>query len=116
MTPHSNETMEVLVVIAFPKLATRASEEAWENDIVNAVTAAVRADTTIDAIAIKPLEYEDCEWVREVGTPVSGYDVTIFEDGSWHSGTDLFAMMYDAKGSDLQSLFEYLAEKGKIRK
>jgi len=43
-----NETMEVLVSVAFPKLRTQASEDAWEEDILNAVAAALAADKTLE--------------------------------------------------------------------
>ena len=58
-----NETMEVLVIVAFPDLHTQHGEKASEKDIVNAVSAAVYADKTLDTIAVRPLEYEDCEWI-----------------------------------------------------
>ena len=35
-----NETMEVLVIVAFPDLQTQPSEQAWEQDIIDAVSAA----------------------------------------------------------------------------
>ena len=85
-----NETMEVLVVVAMPPVETRVSEKAWEEDILNAVSAAVYADKTLDTIAVKPLEYEDCQWVFESGMPMPAYDVTVGQDGSWHSGTVLY--------------------------
>jgi len=43
-----NETMEVLVVVAFPDFQTQPSEQAWEQDIIDAVSAAVYADKTLD--------------------------------------------------------------------
>lgn len=33
--------MEVLVVVAFPELKTQTSEKAWEQDIIDAVSAAI---------------------------------------------------------------------------
>ena len=111
-----NETMEVLVIVAFPKLATPASETAWEQDIVDAVSAAVYADKTLDTLTVRPLEYEDCHWVFECGMPLPDYDVTVGPDGSWHSGFTLFPENPEASGEDLQSLFDYLVEKGKIKK
>ena len=58
-----NATMEVLVIVAFPELQTSTSEKAWEEDIIDAVSAAVYADKTLDTIAVRQLEYEDCQWV-----------------------------------------------------
>lgn len=110
------ETMEVLVIVAFPKLDTRVSEKAWEEDIVNAVAAAVHADKTIDALVVKPLEYEDCQWVFEGGTPMPDYGVTVYQDGSWRAGTTPFPETSEAGGDDLQSLFDYLADRGQVEK
>jgi len=45
-----NETTEVLVVVAFPELQTSTSEKAWEQDIIDVVSAAVYADKTLDTI------------------------------------------------------------------
>ena len=86
----AQETMEVLVVLAMPPVETRVSERAWEEDIVSAVSAAVHADRTLDAVAVKPLEYEDCQWVFEVGMPLPDYGVTVGQDGAWHSGVTPF--------------------------
>ena len=110
------ETMEVLVVVAMPPVETRASEIAWEQSILDAVSAAVHADTTLNTIAVKPLEYEDCEWIFEIGLPLPKYDVTVFQDGSWHSGITRFSTKPDAKGENLQSLLEYLVDKGLVKK
>ncbi|NQU26102.1 MAG: hypothetical protein HQ567_32855 [Candidatus Nealsonbacteria bacterium] len=111
-----NETMEVLVSVAFPKLRTQASEDAWEEDILNAVAAALAADKTLDTQTIKSLEYEDCQWVFEGGMPMPDYGVTVSEDGSWHSGVKPFPEEPAARGDDLQSLFDYLVEKGLVKK
>ena len=54
-----NTTMGVLVVVAFPGFQTSTSEKMWEEDIVDAVSAAVYADKTLDTIAVRELEYED---------------------------------------------------------
>lgn len=110
------ETMEVLVVVAFPDLQTAVSEEAWEQEIVDAVSTAVYTDKAIDTLAVRRLEYEDCEWVFDMGMPLHGYDVTVFWDGSWHSSTDLYRTKYEAFGDDLQSLFDYLVERGLVKK
>lgn len=110
------ETMEVLVVVAFPELGTRTSEQAWEEDIVNAVAAAVYADKTLDTLAVRPLEYEDCQWIFEGGMPLPDYGVTVGQDGSWHSGIVPYVGHYEASGRDLQSLFDYLVGKGLIKK
>jgi len=108
--------MEVLVVVAMPEVETRVSERAWEEDIVSAVLAAVRADKTLDTVTVKPLEYEDCQWVFEGGMPMPDYDVTVGQDGSWHSGVTRFPENPEARGEDLQSLFDYLVENGRIKK
>jgi hypothetical protein len=110
------DTMEVLVVVAMPPVQTSVSERAWEEDIVSAVSAALHADRTLDAVTVKPLEYEDCQWVFECGMPMPAYDVTVGQDGSWHSGATLFPEKPEARGDDLQSLFDYLVEKGRIRR
>jgi hypothetical protein len=111
-----NETMEVLVVVAFPELKTLASEKAWEEDIIDAVSAAVYADKTLDTVAVRELEYEDCQWIFEGGMPMPDYNVTVGQDGSWHSGVELYRSEYKASGRDLQSLFDYLIEKGLVKK
>jgi hypothetical protein len=116
MTQPDQDKMEVLVVVAMPPVETRVSEQVWEEDIVKAVSAAVHADRTLDAVAVKPLEYENCQWVFEGGMPMPDYDVTVGQDGSWHSGATLFPENPEARGDDLQSLFDYLVEKGRIRK
>ena len=108
--------MEVLVIVGFPELQTQTSEKAWEQDIIDAVSAAVYADKTLDTIAVRPLQYEDCQWVLESGMPMPDYDVTVFQDGSWHSSTELYRTKYEASGQDLQSLFDYLVEKGLVKK
>ena len=102
------------MVVGMPTVQTIVSERAWEEDIVSAISAAVQGDKTIDTIAVRPLEYEDCEWVFEGGMPIPKYDVTVFQDGSWHSGVHLYPEKVDVEGGDLQSLFEYLVEKGRI--
>lgn len=116
MTQPELETMEVLVVVAFPEIQTRVSEEALEQDIVNAVSTAVRADKTIDTLEVRPLDYEDCKWVFETGMPMANYGVTVWQDGSWHSGIDMIPENPEISGEDLQSLFDYLVEKGLVKK
>jgi len=111
-----NETMEVLVIVAFPGLQTSTSEKAWEQDIIDAVSATVYADKTLDTIAVRRLEYEDCQWIFEGGMPMPDYGVTVGQDGSWHSSTELYRTEYEASGQDLQSLFDYLVEKGLVKK
>ena len=111
------ETMEVLVVVAFPDIQTQQSEKAWEDAIVNAVSAAVYADKTLDTVAVRPLEYEDCQWIFEGGMPMPKYGVTVWQDGSWRSGIETYCTTPpEASGEDLQSLFDYLVEKGLVRK
>ena len=114
---HSDQyTMEVLVIVAMPTVETVVSERAGEDDILKAVSAAVYADKTIDTLAVRPLEYEDCAWVFDGGMPMPDYGVTVGEDGSWHSGTIPFATEVEARGQDLQSLFDYLVAKGLVKK
>ncbi len=48
--------------------------------------------------------------------PMPDYDVTVGQDGSWHSGVEPFAEAPEASGGDLQSLFDYLVEKGLVKK
>lgn len=57
----TNETMGALVGVAFPKLGSRTSEEAWEQDIVNVAGAAAYADKTLDTLEVRALAYKDCE-------------------------------------------------------
>ena len=116
MVSRSNDRMELLVIVAFPDFQTRTSEEAWEQDIVTAVSAAVYADKSLDTLSVRQLEYEDCEWVFESGMPIPSYDVTVGQNGAWHSGIDLFGTEYETSGEDLQSLFDYLVEKGLVKR
>lgn len=108
--------MKVLVVLAFPELETRKSEKAWEENIIDAVSSAVYADKTLDTLAVRRLEYEDCQWIFEGGMPMPDYGVTVGQDGSWHSGTVPFVTEVEASGQDLQSLFDYLVKKGLVKK
>jgi hypothetical protein len=110
------DTIEVLVVVAMPAVQTRTSEDAWEQDVLKAVSAAIYADTTLDTKDVRLLEYEDCRWIFEGGMPLPDYHVTVFQDGSWHSGIKLYPTSPDTSGQDLQSLFDYLAEKGLVNK
>jgi hypothetical protein len=48
--------------------------------------------------------------------PLPGYDVTVGQDGSWHSGTEPLAAEVKASGQDLQSLFDYLVKRGLVKK
>jgi hypothetical protein len=109
-------TMEVLVIVVMPPVETAVSEQAWEDDILTAVSAAVHADKTLDTIAVRPLEYEDCQWVFEGGMPMPDYGVTVGQDGSWHSGVTVFPENPEVRGHDLQSLFDYLVKKGLLKK
>ena len=90
MNDPDHETMKVLIIVAFPELKTLTSEKAWEQDIIDAISAAVYADKTLETLAVRRLEYEDCEWIFEGGMPIPSYDVTVGRDGSWHSGTELY--------------------------
>ena len=82
MAQPDNDTMEVLVIVRFPELQSQQGEKAWEEAIVDAVSAAVHADKTLDTIAVRPLEYEDCQWIFECGMPMPDYGVTVGQDGS----------------------------------
>ena len=110
------DTMEVLVIVAMPAMETAVSEQAWEEDIVNAVSVAVHADKTLDTLVVRPLDYEDCQWVFEAGMPIPNYDVTVGQDGSWHSGVDPYGTDYEASGNDLQALFDYLVDRGLVKR
>ncbi|MFO7905311.1 MAG: hypothetical protein ACQESR_20035 [Planctomycetota bacterium] len=46
--------------------------------------------------------------------PIPDYEVSVFQDGSWRSGTELYRTQYKASGHDLQSLFGYLIEYGLV--
>lgn len=109
---HDRDTMEVLVIVAMPSVQTCVSEKAWEQDILNAVSTAVSADKTLNTLAVRPLEYEDCQWIFEGGMPIPKYDVTVFQDGSWHSGTVLYPTNPETSGQDMRSLYDYLSAKG----
>ena len=69
-----------------------------------------------DTQDMRLLDCEDCQRVFECGMPIPDYDVTISDDGKWHSGVNLFPKDPEARGDDLQSLFDYLVAKGKIKK
>jgi len=116
MAQPDNDTMEVLVIVRFPELQSQQGEKAWEEAIVDAVSAAVHADKTLDTIEVRRLEHDDCTWIYECGMPIPDYDMTIGDDGKWHSGVKLFPENPEARGDDLQSLFDYLVAKGKIKK
>jgi hypothetical protein len=46
------------------------------------------------------------------GMPMPDYDVTVGQDGSRHSGVTRFPENPEARGEDLQSLFDCLVERG----
>ncbi len=79
---------------------------------IDTISAAVHADKTLDIIAVRQLEYEDCVWVFEIGMSMPAYGVTVFQNGSWHTGSEFAG--YKIEGHDLQSLFDYLVEKGLV--
>ena len=112
MNDYRSDVMDVLVVVNFPRVKTRASEQAMEESILTAVSTAVCADTTIDVREVKQLDYDDCKSALECGMPIEKYGVVIRQDGSWYSGLELFPEEVEAYGEDLNSLFEYLAGKG----
>jgi hypothetical protein len=116
MSLPEQDTVEILVTVGIPSLETRASEAAWEQDVLSAVSAAVRADATLNTLDVRLLSHEDCTWILEGGVPMPAYNVTVFEDGSWHSGVERFPKAPEASGQDLQSLFEYLVGKGLVKK
>jgi len=108
--------IEILVEVAMPVIETRVSEEAWEQDILTAVSTAVHADKTLDIRDVRIQQYEDCEWILESGVPLPEYNVTIFQDGGWWGTIDPVNEKNAREGNDLQSLFDYLVEKGLVRK
>jgi hypothetical protein len=108
--------VEILVEVAMPEVQSRVSEQAWELDILKAVSTAVHADKTLQIRDVRIQEYEDCEWIYESGMPISKYNVTIFQDGGWWGTIDPVNKKGVREGEDLQSLFDYLVEKGLLRK
>jgi len=114
--PQPKPAIEVLVEVAMPQLETRVSEEAWEQDILTAVTTAVYADKTLQIRDVRLQDYKNCEWIFEGGMPIPNYGVTVFQDGSWHTGVEPYPENPAVSGQDLQSLFNYLMEKGLVRK
>jgi hypothetical protein len=116
MDQPDQEVVEVLVVVAMPPMQYRPSEEAWEQDVLDAVSAAIHADKTIDALDVKLQEYEDCEWVFEGGMPMPDFGITVFQDGSWHTGDPFPREEPEVSGETLQALFDYLAKRGLMKK
>jgi hypothetical protein len=116
LPPRELNAVEVLVEVAMPELETRVSEEAWELDILKAVATAVYADKTLPIRDVRLMTSEDCEWIYESGMPMPEYNVTIFQDGGWWGTTDPINEKNAVEGKDLQSLFDYLVEKGLVRK
>jgi hypothetical protein len=104
-----------MVEVAIPQVETRVSEEAWELDILKAVAMAVYADKTLQIRDVWLQDYQDCEWIFEGGMPMPNYGVTVFQDGSWHTGIEPYPESA-ISGKDFQSLFNYLVEKGLVRK
>jgi hypothetical protein len=111
--PNREPAVEVLVEVAMPQLETRVSEEAWEQDILSAVATAVYADKTLQIRDVRLQDYKDCEWIFEGGMPLP-YGVTVFQDGSWHTGIVPYPENPAFSGKDLQSLFNYFVEKGLV--
>ena len=116
MDQPDHDIIEILVVVAMPPMQYRPSEEAWEQDVLNAVSAAVHADKAIDTLDVRLLEYEDCEWIFEGGMPMPDYGVTVFQDGSWHVGDPFPRDKPEVSGEDFQSLFDHLVKKGLVKK
>ena len=114
--PQREPAVEVLVEVAMPQLETRVSEEAWEQDILSAVATALYADKTLQIRDVRLQDYKDCEWIFEGGMPLCHYSVTVFQDGSWHTGIEPYPENPAVSGKDLQSLFEYLMEMGLVKK
>lgn len=48
--------------------------------------------------------------------PVPAYGVMVDQDGTWPSRTDPFVWETVDSGQDLRSLFDYLVEKGLVKK
>jgi hypothetical protein len=116
MLPRELNAVEVLVEVAMPELETRVSEEAGELDILKAVATAVYADKTLPIRDVRIMTYEDCEWIYETGMAIPKYNVTIFQDGGWWGTIDPVKERNAVEGNVLQSLFDYLVEKGLARK
>lgn len=116
MSKRELNAVEVLVEVAMPSVQTRVSEEAWEQDILSAVATAVYADKTLQIRDVRLQHYEDCKWIFEGGMPIPNYGVTMFQDGSWHTSVEPYPENPAVSGQDLQSLFDYLVEKGLVRK
>ena len=116
MSKRELNAVEVLVEVAMPQIETRVSEEAWEQDILSAVATAVNADKTLQIRDVRLQDYQDCVWIFEGGMPMPKYGVTIFQDGSWHTGVEPYPENPAVSGKDLQSLFNYFVEKGLVRK
>jgi len=114
--PKREPAVEVLVEVAMPQIETRVSEEAFEQDILKAASTAVYADKTLQIRDVRLQDYKDCEWIFEGGMPMPKYGVTVFQDGSWHTGVESYPENPAISGKDLQSLFDYLVEKGLVRK
>jgi len=114
--PKREPAVEVLVEVAMPQVETRVSEEAWEQDILSAVATAVYADKTLNIRDLRLQAYEDCKWIFEGGMPLTDYGVTIFQDGSWHAGVELYPENPAFGGQNLQSLFNYLVERGLVKR
>jgi hypothetical protein len=69
-----------------------------------------------DTRDMRLLDCEEGQKVFDGGIPMPAYDVTVGDDGSWHSGVTLFSENPEASGEDLQTLFDFLVAKGKIKK
>jgi hypothetical protein len=89
-----------------PELQGRVSEEAWEQDILKAVNAAVYADKTLPIRGVRLMTYEDCEWIYETGMPLPDYNATIFPNGGWWGTIDPVHEKNAMEGDNLQSLFD----------
>jgi len=116
MPPQDLNAVEVLVEVAMPELDTRVSEEAWELDILNAVATAVYTDKTLAIRNVRLMTSEDCEWIYESGMALPDYNLTVFQDGSWWGTIDPLNENDAKEGNNLQSLFDYLMEKGVVKK
>jgi hypothetical protein len=116
LPPPELNAVEILVEVAMPELTTRVSEEAWEQDILNAVATAVYADKTLPIRDVRIMTYEDCKWIYESGMAIPKYNVTIFQGGGWWGTSDPIKERNAVEGDDLQSLFDYLVEKGLVKR
>lgn len=107
--------MEIDVVVTVEvegEPQSRLSEQRFEDEVLQAVKAAVLKESSINVAAVSLIDFEHCKWVRELGMPVAWKEipegVDVFEDGSWSVPANGFGKESMASGPDLSSLLEYI--------